>query len=47
MKKILINAPILSRSGYGEMARFALESLRQHEDVFDIYLNILKSFHSK
>lgn len=41
MKKILINSPILSRSGYGEMARFALQSLRQHEDKFDIYLNVI------
>jgi len=41
MKKILINAPILSRSGYGEMARFALQALRQHEDKFDVYVNVL------
>lgn len=41
MKKLLINAPILSRSGYGEMARFALEALRQHEDKFDIHINVL------
>ena len=41
MKKLIINAPILSRSGYGEMARFALNSLKQHEDKFDIYVNPL------
>ncbi len=41
MKKLLINAPILSRSGYGEMSRFALRALREHEDKFDIYLNVL------
>jgi glycosyltransferase involved in cell wall biosynthesis len=41
MKKILINSPILSRSGYGEMARFALNVLKKHEDKFDIYLNVL------
>jgi glycosyltransferase involved in cell wall biosynthesis len=41
MKKILISSPILSASGYGEMARFALRALRQHEDKFDIYLNVL------
>lgn len=41
MKKLLINSPILSRSGYGEMARFALQALRQHEDKFDIYVNVL------
>jgi len=37
-KKIIIRAPALSRSGYGEQARFALRSLRQHEDKFDIHL---------
>ena len=37
-KKILIRGPVLSRSGYGEQARFALRSLRKHEDRFDIYL---------
>ena len=36
--KILIKAPILSRSGYGEQARFALRALRAREDLFDIYL---------
>jgi glycosyltransferase involved in cell wall biosynthesis len=41
MKKILVNAPILSASGYGEMARFALRSLREYEDLFDIYINII------
>ncbi len=37
-KKIVISGPILSRSGYGEMCRFALRSLRNHEDKFDIFL---------
>jgi hypothetical protein len=37
-KKILLRGPVLSRSGYGEQARFALRSLRKHEDRFDIYL---------
>ena len=36
-KKILVKAPALSRSGYGEQARFALRALRTREDVFDIY----------
>jgi len=40
-KKILINAPILSASGYGEMARFALKALNSFEDYFDIYVNVL------
>ena len=37
-KKILVKGPALSLSGYGEQARFALRSLREHEDKFDIYL---------
>lgn len=36
-KKIIVKAPALSNSGYGEQARFALRSLREHEDKFDIY----------
>mgnify|MGYP003650916882 CR=1 FL=1 len=37
-KKIIVRGPVLSRSGYGEQARFALRSLRNHEDRFDIFL---------
>ena len=37
-KKILVRGPVLSRSGYGEQARFALRSLRKHEDRFDIFM---------
>jgi hypothetical protein len=37
-KKIVISGPILSRSGYGEMARFAYRSLKEYEDNFDIYV---------
>ena len=37
-KKILIKGPILSRSGYGEQARFALDSLMSRQDLFDIYI---------
>ena len=39
--KILLRGPLLSRSGYGEQARFALRSLISREDVFDIYVDIL------
>ena len=40
-KKILLRAPVLSRSGYGEMARLALQSLRKYPEYFDIsILNI-------
>jgi len=38
MKKIIVRAPVLSRSGYGEHSRFLLRSLRSREDLFDIYI---------
>ena len=37
-KKIIVKAPALSRSGYGEQSRFALRALRSRDDLFDIYL---------
>ena len=37
-KKILVTAPALTASGYGEQSRFALRALRSREDLFDIYL---------
>lgn len=37
MKKVLINGPILSRSGYGEMARFAIRALKNIDSV-DLYV---------
>lgn len=37
-QKIVLRGPVLSQSGYGEQARFALRSLRSREDIFDIYL---------
>ena len=37
MKKILVKGPVLTRSGYGEQARFALRALRD-SNVFDIYI---------
>ena len=40
-KKILLKGPLLTRSGYGEQARFALRSLRSREDLFDIYMESL------
>jgi len=36
-KKIIIKAPLLSMSGYGVQARFALNALKSREDIFDIY----------
>ena len=37
-KKIIVRGPVLSQSGYGEQSRFALNCLRAHEDIFDIYI---------
>ena len=37
-KKIFVRGPVLSQSGYGEQARFALRALRSKEDQFDIYV---------
>lgn len=37
-KKILVTGPVLTSSGYGEQARFALRALRSREDLFDIYI---------
>jgi hypothetical protein len=36
-KKVLVEGPILTQSGYGEHARFVMRSLKSQEDVFDIY----------
>ena len=40
-RKILVKGPALSRSGYGEHARFILRALKSREDLFDIYLQNL------
>jgi hypothetical protein len=40
-KKVISRGPALSRSGYGEHARFVLRALRSREDIFDIYLHNL------
>ena len=37
-KKILIRGPILSQSGYGEQARFAMRAIQSRSDLFEIYL---------
>jgi glycosyltransferase involved in cell wall biosynthesis len=37
-QKILLRGPVLSQSGYGEQARFAMRALRSREDLFDIYI---------
>jgi glycosyltransferase involved in cell wall biosynthesis len=35
---ILLKAPVLTRSGYGEHSRFVLRSLRSREDLFNIFI---------
>ena len=42
MKKVLVKGPVFSRSGYGEQARFALRSLSQYPERFDIYIENIK-----
>jgi len=37
-KKILVRGPCLTRSGYGEHARFVIRSLKTRQDIFDIYV---------
>tara|TARA_R110002073_G_scaffold251351_1_gene413961 strand:+ start:1266 stop:2546 length:1281 start_codon:yes stop_codon:yes gene_type:complete len=37
-KKILVRAPVLTRSGYGEHGRLVCRALRSREDIFDIYV---------
>ena len=37
--KILVVAPLLTRSGYGEHSRCVLRALRTQENKFDIYVN--------
>jgi glycosyltransferase involved in cell wall biosynthesis len=41
-KKIFLKGPLLTRSGYGEQARFALRSLRSREDLFEIFIQPLQ-----
>ena len=36
--KIILKGPILTRSGYGEQARFALRALKSRLDLFEIYI---------
>lgn len=36
-KKVLVRAPFLTQSGYGEHGRFVLRALKDYEEHFDIY----------
>jgi len=38
MKKVLIRGPILTRTGYGEQARFAYRALSTRPDLFQVYV---------
>ena len=38
-QKIIVKGPVLSQSGYGEQARFALRALKSREDLFDIHIS--------
>ena len=38
MKKVLLVAPVLSRSGYGEMGRLAFRSMISNPDI-DLYIH--------
>ena len=37
-QNILIRGPVLSQSGYGEQARFAMRAIRSKEDLFNIFI---------
>ena len=37
-QKILVRGPVLTQSGYGEQARFALRALRSREDLFEVFI---------
>ena len=38
-KKVLLRAPVLTQSGYGEHGRMVLRALRSREDLYDIYIH--------
>jgi glycosyltransferase involved in cell wall biosynthesis len=40
-KNILLVGPLLTRSGYGEQARFALRALRSRPDLFNVFIKPL------
>ena len=40
-KNILLKAPLLTRSGYGEQSRFALRALRSRPDLYNVYIQPL------
>tara|TARA_B100000131_G_scaffold318971_1_gene363913 strand:- start:8923 stop:10941 length:2019 start_codon:yes stop_codon:yes gene_type:complete len=45
-QRVLVKAPILTQSGYGEHGRLVLRALRSQENIFDIYLHALEWGHT-
>ena len=41
MKKVLVVGPVLTRSGYGEHARFVVDSLLSKPELYDVYIHPL------
>ena len=41
-KNLLLKGPLLTRSGYGEQARFALRALKSRQDMFNIFIQPIK-----
>ena len=41
-KKVLLKGPLLTRSGYGEQARFALRALRSKPELYEIFIQPLQ-----
>ena len=41
LKKVLLRAPILSRSGYGEHARFVFRALQTKKTAYDVHIEAL------
>tara|TARA_R110002110_G_scaffold67505_3_gene183959 strand:+ start:1267 stop:2538 length:1272 start_codon:yes stop_codon:yes gene_type:complete len=37
-KKVVVRGPVLTRSGYGEHARFVCRALRAKENIFDVFI---------
>jgi hypothetical protein len=37
-KKVLVRAPVLTRSGYGEHGRFVIRALRSKPELFEVYV---------
>ena len=45
-KKVILKGPILTRSGYGEQARFAFRALSSRPDLFELYVQPIEWGHT-